>query len=82
MEPPSSYGYGFYDHNTGYYYEYPVMLMGPTVPEHTVPSVMSSMPCNPVPNMRPIEWVNPAYVPKQPTQQYCLMDCEARYFIY
>lgn len=68
-------GYGtFYDHVSGYYYEYPVMLVGPApVPPQIGPSVLAALPCGSVP-LRPIEWINPAFVPKLSGQSYCLMD--------
>ncbi|XP_076221991.1 uncharacterized protein LOC116427678 isoform X2 [Nomia melanderi] len=66
-------GYGtFYDHATGYYYEYPVMLFGPTmVPTPMGPDVTAAVACGPVP-LRPIEWINPAFVPKLSGQPYCM----------
>ncbi|XP_018304179.1 uncharacterized protein [Mycetomoellerius zeteki] len=68
-------GYGtFYDHGSGYYYEYPVMLVGPApVPAQVGPNILATVPCGPVP-LRPIEWINPAFVPKLANQPYCLMD--------
>ncbi|XP_011334393.2 uncharacterized protein LOC105277616 isoform X2 [Ooceraea biroi] len=78
VEPGAQLGYGtFYDHASGYYYEYPVMLVGPApVPAHVGPSVLATVPCGPVP-LRPIEWINPAFVPKLANQPYCLMDYQA-----
>lgn len=75
VEPGAQLGYGtFYDHASGYYYEYPVMLVGPApVPAQVGPSVLATVPCGPVP-LRPIEWINPAFVPKLANQPYCLMD--------
>ncbi|XP_032691504.1 uncharacterized protein LOC116854068 isoform X3 [Odontomachus brunneus] len=75
VEPGAQLGYGtFYDHASGYYYEYPVMLVGPApVPAQVGPSVLAAVPCGPVP-LRPIEWINPAFVPKLANQPYCLMD--------
>lgn len=75
VEPGAQLGYGtFYDHASGYYYEYPVMLVGPApVPTQVGPSVLATVPCGPVP-LRPIEWINPAFVPKLANQPYCLMD--------
>ncbi|XP_018346762.1 PREDICTED: uncharacterized protein LOC108751181 isoform X1 [Trachymyrmex septentrionalis] len=74
-EPGAQLGYGtFYDHASGYYYEYPVMLVGPApVPAQVGPNVLATVPCGPVP-LRPIEWINPAFVPKLANQPYCLMD--------
>ncbi|XP_014203357.1 uncharacterized protein LOC106635741 isoform X2 [Copidosoma floridanum] len=77
MEPPPPLSYGtYYDHASGYYYECPMMLVGPAVPEPLAPNVLAAMPCGPVP-LRPIEWVNPAFVPKLASQQYCYMDYQA-----
>ncbi|XP_072743094.1 uncharacterized protein [Anoplolepis gracilipes] len=75
VEQGAQLGYGtFYDHASGYYYEYPVMLVGPApVPAPVGPSVLATVPCGPVP-LRPIEWINPAFVPKLANQPYCLMD--------
>ncbi|EFN80946.1 hypothetical protein EAI_08626 [Harpegnathos saltator] len=75
VESGAQLGYGtFYDHSSGYYYEYPVMLVGPApVPAQVGPSVLAAVPCGPVP-LRPIEWINPAFVPKLANQPYCLMD--------
>ncbi|XP_014478044.1 PREDICTED: uncharacterized protein LOC106746230 isoform X2 [Dinoponera quadriceps] len=75
VEPGAQLGYGtFYDHASGYYYEYPVMLVGPApVPAQVGPNVLAAVPCGPVP-LRPIEWINPAFVPKLANQPYCLMD--------
>ena len=74
VEAPPQFSYGtYYDHSTGYYYEYPMMLVGPAVPEHVPTSMMTTMSCAPVP-LRPVEWMSPTYTPKLPTQQYCLMD--------
>lgn len=79
VEPGTQLGYGaFYDHTSGYYYEYPVMLVGPApVPPPVGPSVLATVPCDPVP-LRPIEWINPAYVPKLASQPYCVMDYQVR----
>lgn len=78
-QPGAQVGYGaFYDHTSGYYYEYPVMLVGPApVPAQVGPSVLATVPCAPVP-LRPIEWINPAFVPKLANQPYCLMDYQVR----
>ncbi|XP_033219583.1 uncharacterized protein LOC117174509 [Belonocnema kinseyi] len=74
VEPAAQLGYGtFYDHATGYYYEYPVMLVGPPMPEQVEPNCLAAVSCGPVP-LRPIEWVNPAFVPKLSGQQYCYTD--------
>lgn len=75
MDSGAQLGYGtFYDHASGYYYEYPVMLVGPApVPAQVPPSVLAAVPCEPVP-LRPIEWINPAFVPKLAGQPYCVMD--------
>ncbi|XP_054015678.1 uncharacterized protein LOC128896348 isoform X3 [Hylaeus anthracinus] len=75
MKSGAHLGYGtFYDHASGYYYEYPVMLVGPApVPAQVGPSILAAVPCDPVP-LRPIEWINPAFVPKLAEQQYCMMD--------
>ncbi|XP_066581882.1 uro-adherence factor A-like isoform X2 [Prorops nasuta] len=71
-----SYG-TFYDHSSGYYYEYPVMLVGPApIPAQMEPGVLAAMPCTSLP-LRPIEWVNPAFVPKLSGQSYCLMDYQS-----
>ena len=71
---PPQLGYGaYYDHASGYYYEYPMMLVGPAMPEPLGANILAAMPCAPVP-LRPIEWVNPAFVPKLASQQYCYMD--------
>ncbi|KAH0558145.1 uncharacterized protein LOC123272046 isoform X2 [Cotesia glomerata] len=66
-----SYG-TFYDHASGYYYEYPVMVVGPPMPGPPMHNLLAAMPCEAVP-LRPIEWVNPAFVPKY-EQNYCLVD--------
>ncbi|XP_012150366.2 uncharacterized protein LOC100883750 isoform X3 [Megachile rotundata] len=78
MKPEAQLGYGtFYDHASGYYYEYPVMLVGPApVPAQVAPSVLTAVPCAPVP-LRPIEWINPIFVPKLNGQPYYMMDYEA-----
>ncbi|XP_012281561.1 serine/arginine repetitive matrix protein 1 isoform X1 [Orussus abietinus] len=74
VESGAQMGYGtFYDHGSGYYYEYPVMLVGPPLPGQLEPNVLAAVPCGPVP-LRPIEWVNPDFVPKFASQQYCLVD--------
>nr|XP_033332684.1 serine-rich adhesin for platelets-like isoform X3 [Megalopta genalis] len=75
VEPRAQLGYGtFYDHASGYYYEYPVMLFGPApVPAPVGPSVLAAVPCEPVP-LRPIEWINPAFVHKLADQPYCMMN--------
>ncbi|XP_078052362.1 uncharacterized protein LOC144478396 isoform X2 [Augochlora pura] len=75
VEPRAQLGYGtFYDHASGYYYEYPVMLFGPApVPAPVGPSVLAAVPCEPVP-LRPIEWINPAFVHKMSDQPYCMMN--------
>ncbi|XP_034187943.2 uncharacterized protein LOC117607866 isoform X1 [Osmia lignaria lignaria] len=77
IEPGAQLGYGtFYDHASGYYYEYPVMLVGPApVPAQVAPSVLAAVPCGPVP-LRPIEWINPTFVPKLAGQPYYMMDYE------
>ncbi|PBC25756.1 hypothetical protein APICC_08502 [Apis cerana cerana] len=77
MDSSAQLGYGtFYDHMGGYYYEYPVMLVGPAPMQSQVaPSVLAAVPCAPVP-LRPIEWINPTYVPKLPNQPYCIMNYE------
>lgn len=79
MDSSAQLGYGtFYDHMGGYYYEYPVMLVGPAPMQSQVaPSVLAAVPCAPVP-LRPIEWINPTYVPKLPDQPYCIMNYEVR----
>ncbi|XP_076681625.1 uncharacterized protein LOC143375891 isoform X4 [Andrena cerasifolii] len=71
-------GYGtFYDHACGYYYEYPVMLVGPApVPAQVGPGVLAAVPCEPVP-LRPIEWVNPAFVPSLSGQPYLMVDYQS-----
>ncbi|XP_053598458.1 putative uncharacterized protein DDB_G0277255 isoform X2 [Microplitis demolitor] len=72
-EPPAQMSYGtFYDHASGYYYEYPVMVVGPPMPGPPMHNLLAAMPCDAVP-LRPIEWVNPAFVPKY-EQPYCLVD--------
>ena len=74
VESAPQLGYGtFYDHASGYYYEYPVMLVGPPMPEQVESNCLAAMPCGPVP-LRPIEWVNPAFVPKISGQQFCYAD--------
>ncbi|XP_076293812.1 uncharacterized protein LOC143215527 isoform X2 [Lasioglossum baleicum] len=75
VEPRAQLSYGaFYDHASGYYYEYPVMFFGPTpVPAPVGPSVLAAVPCEPVP-LRPIEWINPAFMPKLANQPYCMMN--------
>lgn len=73
--PQMSYG-TFYDHASGYYYEYPMMLMGPPMPGPPMHNVLATMPCQAVP-LRPIEWVNPAFVPKI-DQSYCFVDYQVR----
>lgn len=60
---------GFYDQVTGYYYEYPVMLVGPPVPGHPNPNVLAAMSCGPVP-LRPVEWFNPQYMPESLQEQH------------
>lgn len=72
---PAQLSYGtYYDHTSGYFYEYPMMLVGPAMPDEMgQPNMLAAMPCAPVP-LRPIEWVNPAFVPKLASQQYCYMD--------
>lgn len=80
VEPGAQLGYGtFYDHASGYYYEYPVMLVGPApVPAQVGPSVLAAVPCGPLP-LRPIEWINPAFVPKLASQPFnCLMDYQVK----
>ncbi|XP_051157476.1 uncharacterized protein DDB_G0284459-like isoform X2 [Leptopilina boulardi] len=77
IEPAAQLGYGtFYDHASGYYYEYPVMLVGPPMPEQMEPNCLAAMSCGPVP-LRPIEWVNPAFVPKIDSQQFCYTDYQS-----
>lgn len=78
MDSNAQLGYGtFYDHVGGYYYEYPVMLVGPApMPAQIAPSVLAAVPCAPVP-LRPIEWINPTFVPKMPGQPYCMMNYES-----
>lgn len=74
MDP--SVGYPtYYDQATGVYYaEYPAMMLVTPAPMPADQTPMlAAMPCAPVP-LRPIEWVNPAYVPKLASQQYCYMD--------
>ncbi|KAK2588701.1 hypothetical protein KPH14_001593 [Odynerus spinipes] len=80
VDPGAQVGYGtFYDHASGYYYEYPVMLVGPTpIPTQIGPNVLAALPCSSVP-LRPIEWINPAFVPKLSGQSYCLMNNEVHY---
>ncbi|KZC12168.1 hypothetical protein WN55_03249 [Dufourea novaeangliae] len=75
VESRAQLGYGtFYDHASGYYYEYPVMLVGPApVPAQVGPGVLAAVPCEPVP-LRPIEWINPAFMPKLTDQPYCMMN--------
>lgn len=77
MDSDAQLSYGtFYDHVGGYYYEYPVMLVGPApMPAQVAPSVLAAVPCGSVP-LRPIEWINPIFVPKIHGQQYCVMDYE------
>ncbi|XP_043588509.1 serine-rich adhesin for platelets-like isoform X3 [Bombus pyrosoma] len=77
MDSNTQLGYGtFYDHVGGYYYEYPVMLVGPApMTAQVAPSVLAAMPCAPVP-LRPIEWVNSTIVPKLPGEPYCIMNYE------
>ncbi|XP_033309471.1 serine-rich adhesin for platelets-like isoform X2 [Bombus bifarius] len=77
MDSNAQLGYGtFYDHVGGYYYEYPVMLVGPApMAAQAAPSVLAAMPCAPVP-LRPIEWVNSTIVPKLPGEPYCIMNYE------
>ncbi|XP_076164158.1 uncharacterized protein LOC143145039 isoform X2 [Ptiloglossa arizonensis] len=74
MKSGTQLGYGsFYDHASGYYYEYPMMLVGPApVPAQVGPGILAAIPCEPVP-LRAIEWINPAFVPKIAEQQYCMM---------
>ncbi|XP_046606247.1 uncharacterized protein LOC124298381 isoform X1 [Neodiprion virginianus] len=60
---------GFYDQVTGYYYEYPVMLVGPPVPGNPTPNVLAAMSCGPVP-LRPVEWFNPQYMPESLQEQH------------
>ncbi|XP_011311092.1 uncharacterized protein [Fopius arisanus] len=68
-----SYG-TFYNPSMGYYYDYPVMVVGPPMPGPPMHNLLAAMPCDAVP-LRPIEWVNPAFVPKV-DQPYCLIDYE------
>jgi hypothetical protein len=63
----------YYDHNNGYYYDYPMMLVTPEMSEHMGSNIMTAIPCAPVP-LRPIEWVNSVFVPKLASQQYCYID--------
>lgn len=78
-EPTVQMSYGtFYDHASGYYYEYPVMVVGPPIPGPPMHNLLAAMPCEPVP-LRPIEWVNPAFVPKY-EQNYCLVDYQVNLF--
>ncbi|XP_011505259.1 PREDICTED: uncharacterized protein LOC105368052 [Ceratosolen solmsi marchali] len=67
-----SYG-TYYDHNNGYYYDYPMMLVAPEMPDQMGSNIITAIPCTPVP-LRPIEWVNPVFVPKLASQQYCYVD--------
>ncbi|XP_063992733.1 uncharacterized protein LOC135170656 isoform X2 [Diachasmimorpha longicaudata] len=69
--PQMSYG-TYYPPSNGYYYDYPVMVVGPPMPGLPMHNLLAAMPCEAVP-LRPIEWVNPAFVPKI-EQPYCLMD--------
>ncbi|KAI4501820.1 hypothetical protein M0802_003155 [Mischocyttarus mexicanus] len=75
IDPAAQVGYGtFYDHASGYYYEYPVMLVGPApVPTQIGPGILTTLPCASVP-LRPIEWINPAFIPKPSEQSYCMME--------
>lgn len=77
MDSNTQLGYGtFYDHVGGYYYEYPVMLVGPApMAAQAAPSVLAAMPCAPVP-LRPIQWVNSTIVPKLPGEPYCMINYE------
>ncbi|CAK9801040.1 hypothetical protein ANTQUA_LOCUS2676 [Anthophora quadrimaculata] len=73
MDSGAQLGYGaFYDHANSYFYEYPVMLVGPA-PIPTESNILTAVPCAPVP-LRPIEWVSPAFVPKLTGQPYCMMN--------
>lgn len=64
----------FYNHNSGYYYGYPVMLVGPApIPTQVEPSVLAAVPCSSV-SLTPIEWANPAFVPELSEESYCLMN--------
>ena len=60
--PHMSYG-RYYDHASGFYYDYPMMLVGSTLatPDQMGAGMMA-VPIQPVP-LRPIEWVNPPFVP-------------------
>lgn len=50
------------------------MLVGPApVPAQVGPGVLAAVPCEPVP-LRPIEWVNPAFVPSLSGQPYLMVD--------
>ncbi|XP_034952367.1 uncharacterized protein [Chelonus insularis] len=71
LAPHMNYG-TYYDHASGYYYEYPVMVVGPPVPGPPMHNLLAAMPCEAVP-LRPIEWVNPAFMPKY-EQPYCLVN--------
>ncbi|XP_015594217.1 uncharacterized protein LOC107267265 isoform X2 [Cephus cinctus] len=77
MAPPRAYG-TIYDHNSGYYYEYPLMIVGPPVPSQVGPNVLAAVPCGPVP-LRPIEWVNPAFVPRLASNQYGMVDYQVEH---
>ena len=81
MEGGPQLGYGtIYDQSTGYFYQCPVMLVGssPGMPGQPMHNVLTAVPCGPVP-LRPIEWVNPAFVPNLANQQYCVMDYQVKY---
>ncbi|XP_017763163.1 PREDICTED: uncharacterized protein LOC108552962 isoform X1 [Eufriesea mexicana] len=77
MDSSAQLDYGtFYDHVGGYYYEYPVMLVGPApIPAQVAPSVLAAVPCAPVP-LRPMQWVNSSFVPKIPNNPYCMLSYE------
>ncbi|KAG7200747.1 hypothetical protein KM043_001295 [Ampulex compressa] len=74
VKPDARLNYGmFYDHASGYYYEYPLMLVGPgPMAAQVAPNVLAAVPCGPVP-LRPIEWINPAFVHELAGQPYCMM---------
>lgn len=78
--PGAQVGYGtFYDHASRYYYAYPVMLVGPApIPTEVGPSVLAAVPCGSVP-LKPIEWIEPTFVPKLSGQSYCVMDNQVHY---
>jgi hypothetical protein len=77
MDSNTHLGYGqCYNHLGAYYYECPMMLVGPTpMPAQVAPSIMATMPCPSV-ALSSMEWNNSTFVPKPSEEQYCMMSYE------